>query len=58
MLPNKNQTIATQGLYWFGLLDLRPVLNHPGRVPLSLGFTTGAPGTFTTASFERDHLQP
>ena len=47
-----------KSLYWFGLPDLRPVLNHPGRVPLSPGFTTGAPGTYTTTSFKRDHLQP
>ena len=28
------QIKPTQDLYWFGLPDLRPVLNHPGRVPL------------------------
>ena len=34
----KAQIKPTQDLYWFGLPDLRPVLNHPGRVPLSLRF--------------------
>ena len=34
----KAQIETTQDLYWFGLPDLRPVLNHPGRVPLSLRF--------------------
>ena len=30
---NKCLNKTTQDLYWFGLPDLRPVLNHPGRVP-------------------------
>ena len=34
----KAQIETTQDLYWFGLPDLRPVLNHPGRVQLSLRF--------------------
>ena len=40
------QIKPTQDLYWFGLPDLRPVLNHPGReFHYNSGFKSGSPET-------------
>ena len=48
----------TQELYWFGLPDLRPVLNHPGReFHYNSGFKSGSPETLQPQVL-RAHLQP
>ena len=48
----------TQDLYWFGLPDLRPVLNHPGReFHYNSGFKSGSPETLQPQVL-RAHLQP
>ena len=65
---NKCSNKTTQDLYWFGLPDLRPVLNHPGReFHYNSGFKTGSPETLQpqvlhgitcnlTTSFTQAHL--
>ena len=62
------QIKPTQDLYWFGLPDLRPVLNHPGReFHYNSGFKSGSPETLQpqvlhgitcnlTTSFTQAHL--
>ena len=66
------QIKPTQDLYWFGLPDLRPVLNHPGRVPLYLQvlervhleplqlqvFESGSLATLQPQVLHKAHLQP
>ena len=66
----KGTTQGTQDLYWFGLPNLRPVLNHPGRVPLSQvlnrvhlkpynrKFWTGSLATLQPQVLLKAHLQP
>ena len=55
---NKYSNKTTQDLYWFGLPDLRPVLNHPGReFHYNSGFKTGSPETLQPQVL-RAHLQP
>ena len=67
-LCNKYSNKTTQDLYWFGLPNLRPVLNHPGReFHYNSGFKSGSPETLQpqvlhgitcnlTTSFTQAHL--
>ena len=53
------QIKTTQELYWFSLPDLRPVLNHPGRVSLYLQVLERVHlEPLQPQVLNRDHLQP
>ena len=59
VLQNKCSNKTAQELYWFGLPDLRTVLNHPGRVPLYLQVLERVHlEPLQLQVLNRDHLQP